>query len=75
MRYRIVKETFANEEYHFYIKKKGLIFWSRLLNHYECTDYFENLEGAMAKLEWLIGRHLATKVVDIQVVYDTKVAD
>lgn len=71
MRYQIVKETFADEQSHFYIKKKELFFWSTVTDFYDCTDYFDTIEEAMVKLQSLIKSELSRTIVNIEVVYDT----
>lgn len=71
MRYQIVKETFANEDFRFHIRYKKFIFWSTVENHYEETEYFKTLDEAMEKLKSLLDYQLANLVMDVQVVYDT----
>lgn len=75
MRLQIVKETFANEDFHFYIKQKLPIGWTKIKtyewNYQGETAYFETIEKAMVKVQSLIDDHMATTVVDVQVVYDT----
>lgn len=77
MRFQIVKETFANETCHFYIKEKAFIGWRKIktYRHYDSGEviYYPTVEEAMAAVQYLIRSRMAVKVVDVEVVYDTGV--
>ena len=75
MRFQIVRETFADETSHFYIKEKAFIGWRKVKSyrHYTCGEiiYYKTLEEALKGVQELIALNASITVVDVQVVYDT----
>jgi len=77
MRYRIVKQVYGDETYNFHIKEKGLFFWSKKSLHFSMYTprviYYSSLDEALEEVKRLIHSEMSQTIVDVEVVYDTKV--